>query len=251
MSCIGRWILYLLSHPGSALRRCSAWLKKQPGGRGTGLAQGHVGSLFMCQQEAPPTPSLGGPLVILPASRVEPRVRLTPPPLTTSRLLVDKERQSPPESGVESWRAPGGGRQDPRAVLSLAQSVPGQRFTAGSPRSTWTLKFSLIHPPSSFPALPGPILSSVSMTDRNSKGSKSFSLRAEFELLLGTWGLPRWLRGKESACQCRDMGSMPESRRSPGEGHGNPLQYSCLKSPTDRGAWGAMIMGPQKSDTTE
>ena len=74
----------------------------------------------MCQQEAPPTPSLGGPLAILPASRVEPRVRLTSPPLTTSRLLVDKERQSPQESGVESWRAPGGGRQDPRAVLSLA-----------------------------------------------------------------------------------------------------------------------------------
>ena len=56
----------------------------------------------MCQQEAPPTPSLGGPLAILPASGVEPWVRLTPPPLTTSRLLVDEGRQSPQELGLES-----------------------------------------------------------------------------------------------------------------------------------------------------
>ena len=55
----------------------------------------------MCQQEAPPTPSLGGPLAILPASGVEPWVRLTPP-LTTSRLLVDEGRQSPQELGLES-----------------------------------------------------------------------------------------------------------------------------------------------------
>ena len=42
--------------------------------------------------------------------------------------------------------------------------------------------------------------------------------------------------GKESACNAGDTGSIPGSGRSPGGGHGNPLQYSCLKSPTDRGA---------------
>ena len=50
-------------------------------------------------------------------------------------------------------------------------------------------------------------------------------------------GIPWWLSGKESACQCRDAGSIPGSRRSPGEGNGNPLQCSCLGNPTDREAW--------------
>ena len=39
----------------------------------------------------------------------------------------------------------------------------------------------------------------------------------------------------------RDIGSIPESGKSPGEGHGNPLQYSCLENPTDRGAWQAAV----------
>ena len=42
---------------------------------------------------------------------------------------------------------------------------------------------------------------------------------------------------KESACNAEDTGSIPGSRRSPGEGNVNPLQYSCLESPMDRGAW--------------
>ena len=45
--------------------------------------------------------------------------------------------------------------------------------------------------------------------------------------------------GKESACNAGDPGSMPGLRRSPGEGNGNPFQYSCLESPMDRGAWQA------------
>ena len=43
--------------------------------------------------------------------------------------------------------------------------------------------------------------------------------------------------GKESACNAGDMGFIPESGRSPGEENGYPLQYSCLESPMDRGAW--------------
>ena len=49
-------------------------------------------------------------------------------------------------------------------------------------------------------------------------------------------GLPRWFSGKESACNAGDVGSIPGSGRSPGEGNGNPLQYSCLENPMDRGA---------------
>ena len=44
--------------------------------------------------------------------------------------------------------------------------------------------------------------------------------------------------GKESACNAGDLGSIPELGRSPGEGNGNPLQYSCLENSMDRGAGG-------------
>ena len=50
----------------------------------------------------------------------------------------------------------------------------------------------------------------------------------------------------------RDMGSIPGSGRSSGEGNGNPIQYSCLGDPMDRGAWRATVRGGHKeSDTTE
>ena len=49
----------------------------------------------------------------------------------------------------------------------------------------------------------------------------------------------------------RDQGSIPGLGRSPGEGLGNPLQYSCLENPTDRGAWQATVHGVAKSETTE
>ena len=49
----------------------------------------------------------------------------------------------------------------------------------------------------------------------------------------------------------RDMGSIPGLGRSPGGGHGNPLQYSCLENPMDRGAWQATIHGVTESNTTE
>ena len=51
------------------------------------------------------------------------------------------------------------------------------------------------------------------------------------------------LGGKESACSAEDPGSVPESGRSPGEGNGNPLQYSCLENPMDRVAWWATVHG--------
>ena len=64
--------------------------------------------------------------------------------------------------------------------------------------------------------------------------------------------VPGGATGKESVCQCRrhrDAGLIPESERSPGEGNGNPLQYSCLENPTDRGAWWATVHGDSRSRT--
>ena len=60
---------------------------------------------------------------------------------------------------------------------------------------------------------------------------------------------PRWLSSKESACQAGDMGSVPGSGRSPEERNGNPIQYSCLGNPMDRGAWQVTAMGLQKNQT--
>ena len=61
--------------------------------------------------------------------------------------------------------------------------------------------------------------------------------------------LPGWLSSKESACNARDLGSIPRSGRSPGVGSGYPLQYSCLGNPIDRGGWGATLHGVTKSQT--
>ena len=62
-------------------------------------------------------------------------------------------------------------------------------------------------------------------------------------------GLPWWLSGKEPSCNAGDMGSIPKSGRSPGEGSGNPLQYSCLGSPMNRGAWRATVHGVSKESS--
>ena len=67
-------------------------------------------------------------------------------------------------------------------------------------------------------------------------------------------GLPWWLSGKESACNAGatgDVGSIPGSGRPLGGGHGNPLQYSCLENPMDRGAWQATVHRVTGLDTTE
>ena len=50
-------------------------------------------------------------------------------------------------------------------------------------------------------------------------------------------GFPGGSEGKASACDAGDLGLIPESGRSPGEGNGNPLQYSCQENPMDREAW--------------
>ena len=62
-------------------------------------------------------------------------------------------------------------------------------------------------------------------------------------------GFPGGSDGKESACN-EDLGLIPGLGRSPGEGNGNPFQYSCLENFMDRGAWWATVHGgSQKSQT--
>ena len=68
-------------------------------------------------------------------------------------------------------------------------------------------------------------------------------------------GLPQGLIDKESTCyagDAGDLGLIPGLGRSPGGGHGNTLQYSCLENPMDRGAWWATVHRVHKElDTTE
>ena len=62
-------------------------------------------------------------------------------------------------------------------------------------------------------------------------------------------GFPHASAGKESTCNVGDLGSIPGLGRSPGEGNGYPLHYSCLENPMDRGAWQAIVHGVAKSQT--
>ena len=62
-------------------------------------------------------------------------------------------------------------------------------------------------------------------------------------------GFPGGSDSKESAYSAGDLGSIPGSGRSPGEGNGNPLQYSCLGNPMDRGAWQSTVHGVSESQT--
>ena len=59
-------------------------------------------------------------------------------------------------------------------------------------------------------------------------------------------GFPGSSDGREYACNAGDLGSIPGLRRFPGEGNGNPLQYSCLENSMDKGAWKAIVHGGRK-----
>ena len=69
------------------------------------------------------------------------------------------------------------------------------------------------------------------------------------DVLIVMSGFPDGSDSKESTCSTGDLGSIPESRRSPGGGNGNSPQYSCLENPMDRGAWWATVHGVTESQT--
>ena len=64
-----------------------------------------------------------------------------------------------------------------------------------------------------------------------------------------SWGFSGGSEVKASACNAGDQSSVPGSGRSPGEGNGNSLQYSCLENPMDGGVWWATVHGVAESQT--
>ena len=77
----------------------------------------------------------------------------------------------------------------------------------------------------------------------------SFPESLKARLLPDIKGFPGGSEVKASACNEGDLGSIPGSGRSPGEGNGNPIQYSWLANPMDGGAWWATVHGVAKSRT--
>ena len=79
--------------------------------------------------------------------------------------------------------------------------------------------------------------------------SKSGILVIHLGVIWHCYSFPGGSDGKASACNEGDTGSIPGSGRSPGEGNGNLLQYSCLENSTDGGAWWAVVHAIAKSQT--
>ena len=99
------------------------------------------------------------------------------------------------------------------------------------------------------------LLSNVLILPKSTVNTRNFRIMSKkpiteypsrFNLSLGFLG---GSDGKESACNAGDPSLIPGSGRPPGGGHGNPLQYSCLENPMDRGAWQAAVPGVVKSQT--
>ena len=80
---------------------------------------------------------------------------------------------------------------------------------------------------------------------------KMWLLPISVSILYNGMGFPGSSDGKESACNAGDLGLISGSGKLPRGGNGNPLQYTCLENPMDRGAWLATIYGVIESDTTE
>ena len=79
------------------------------------------------------------------------------------------------------------------------------------------------------------------ISDADANGNAQGKLRFSEEE-----ALPDGSDSKETACNAGDPGSIPVLGRSPGEGNGNPLQYSCLENPMDRGAWWVIVLGVER-----
>ena len=90
-------------------------------------------------------------------------------------------------------------------------------------------------------------------SERKGPGREAFKATSSMSLLTldSHRILGKALDNKESACNVGQLGSIPGSGSSPGEGHGNPLQYSCLENPMDRSLAGYSPWGWKDHDTTE
>ena len=126
----------------------------------------------------------------------------------------------------------------PYVTFSRKQTTIGFSSLTSSESPCWLLttswspsSFTLIEPAPSFRAL-------ISFVIRQ---SLAFVLASQVALVVKN--------SLASAGDLTDMGSIPVLGRSPGGGHGNPLQYSCLENPMDRGAWQATVHGEAKSWT--
>ena len=90
-------------------------------------------------------------------------------------------------------------------------------------------------------------LSHVEVWQKTAKFCKGIILQLKKKKKYSPLGLPQWLSGKEFACNAGDTGSIPGSGRSCGKGNGNPLRYSYLENPMERGAWRATVHKIAKS----
>ena len=106
--------------------------------------------------------------------------------------------------------------------------------------------------------LPGKSLGQRSLAGYSPWGHKRFGHdlvtkqqhnREKLCIIIAGMGFPGGSEVKASARNVGDLGSIPVSGRSPGEGNGNPLQYSCLENSMDRRAWWATVHGVSKSRT--
>ena len=106
--------------------------------------------------------------------------------------------------------------------------------------------------------LPGKSLGQRSLAGYSPWGHKRFGHdlvtkqqhnREKLCIIIAGMGFPGGSEVKASARNVGDLGSIPVSGRSPGEGNGNPLQYSCLENSMDRRAWWATVHGVAKSRT--
>ena len=139
----------------------------------------------------------------------------------------------------------------------------------GSPSPTWAAQFYsviniqfhpkilfeeswrpfLIQQNKTWPSVPEENLSKIFGPDDSSFPTSSGILWDSERWYLLFYCPPVGLDGKESSCNAGDPGSIPGSGRSPGEGNGSPLQYSCLENPMDGGAWRAAAHGVTSSQT--
>ena len=160
-------------------------------------------------------------------------------------LRRDAERSTPAQRPTQDFPTFSLGSHCPPGEASCTQQQGAPPLTPRC-RSGHTVPLRAEHPP-----LPQG-LSSVSEVEAKSPGPQC---RIQIGIICGSVhipGFPGGTSGKEPSCQCgrlKRCGFDPGSGRSPGEGNGNPLQYSCLENPMDRGAWQATVHRVTKSQT--